>query len=288
MPVAAPADKRFRRSQVAPARRRNLRRSWRALVPAAVLVLGAGYAVYRGLGLVTSAPALRVTSVSVSGQARMALGDVLALTNELEGANIVTVDLEAWRERLLRLPWIESAAMRRVLPGTVQVFISERRPIGIGRLGDDLYLVDSSGVVIDEFGPPYAELDLPIIDGLGAGNREGGAVDAARAVLAGRLLAELDGRPDLARRISQIDVSDVRDAAVTFKGDTTVVRVGDSAFAERLESYLELAPALNERVQEIDYVDLRFDERVYVKPRTSRPAVRPAARSPVAGRVARR
>ena len=29
-----------------------------------------------------------------------------------------------------------------------------------------LYLVDASGDVIDEFGPQYAEFDLPIVDGL--------------------------------------------------------------------------------------------------------------------------
>jgi hypothetical protein len=29
---------------------------------------------------------------------------------------------------------------------------------------------------------------------------------------------------------------------------------------------VELAPALKQRVPEIDYVDLRFDERVYVRP----------------------
>jgi cell division protein FtsQ len=274
VPIPAPTDKRFRRSHVAPARRRLLRRNWWALVRAGVVLLVAFAAIYRGLDVITSAQALAVTRVAVSGQARMALGDVLALTEELKGENIVSVDLEAWRQRLLRLPWVEDAAMRRVFPHTVQVSISERRPIGIGRLGDDLYLIDSGGFVIDEFGPLYADLDLPIIDGLGAGNREGSAVDASRAVLAGRLLAQLERRPDLAGRISQIDVSDVRDAAVTFKGDTAVVRVGDDAFVERLQSYLELAPALMERVQEIDYVDLRFDERVYVKPRASRPLAR--------------
>jgi cell division septal protein FtsQ len=80
----------------------------------------------------------------------------------------------------------------------------------------------------------------------------------------------LEQRPDLARRVSQIDVSDLRDVTVTFKGDTTVVRVGDEAFAERIEQYLELAPALNQRVADIDYVDVRFNDRVYVKPVSSR------------------
>jgi cell division septal protein FtsQ len=47
-----------------------------------------------------------------------------------------------------------------------------------------------------------------------------------------------------------------------------MVRVGDDQFADRLQSYLDLAPALRERVPSIDYVDLRFGERVYVRPQS--------------------
>ncbi len=62
----------------------------------------------------------------------------------------------------------------------------------------------------------------------------------------------------------------MRDAVVVLKDDTALVHVGDEQFAERLQSYVELAPALRERVPEIDYVDLRFDERVYVRPSRGR------------------
>jgi cell division septal protein FtsQ len=64
-------------------------------------------------------------------------------------------------------------------------------------------------------------------------------------------------------------VSDVRDAVVLLKDDTTLIRIGDDQFAERLQSYIDLAPALRERVPDIDYVDLRFGERVYVRPQGS-------------------
>ena len=39
---------------------------------------------------------------------------------------------------------------------------------------------------------------------------------------------------------------------------------------ERVQSYIDLTPALRERIPEIDYVDLRFDERVYVRPSRGR------------------
>jgi cell division septal protein FtsQ len=70
--------------------------------------------------------------------------------------------------------------------------------------------------------------------------------------------------------VSQIDVTDPRDAVVLLKGETALIRLGDTNFSERIASYLDLKPALLGRVDEIDYVDLRFDERVYVGPRSSR------------------
>ena len=50
------------------------------------------------------------------------------------------------------------------------------------------------------------------------------------------------------------------------EGDTALLHLGEESFAERLQQYLDLGDALRERVNEIDYVDLRFPERLYVRP----------------------
>ena len=71
-------------------------------------------------------------------------------------------DLGAYRARLLDSPWVADAAFRRVLPSTIELSLTERAPMAIGRLGDQLFLVDAGGVIIDEYGPQYAQYDLPI------------------------------------------------------------------------------------------------------------------------------
>jgi cell division protein FtsQ len=274
MAVSAPTDKRFRRAHVTPAAKRGRVRMsrWRmayVAVLGAVLLVGA----YHVADLVVSTGALTVTRITVSGNTRLSRGEVLSLLDGLSGRNMLLVSLEEWRRKVLASPWVEDAAIRRVLPGTVDVVIAERQPMGIGRMGDVLYLLDQHGRVIDEFGPNHAEFDLPLIDGLAAARAGAGepAVDEARAALAMRLLASLQGRPDLAGRVSQIDVTDVRDAVVILKGDTALIRIGEDQFAERLQSYLDLAAALREKVPQIDYVDLRFGERVYVRPQAPGP-----------------
>jgi cell division septal protein FtsQ len=144
------------------------------------------------------------------------------------------------------------------------VSVVERYPIAVGRIGEELYLVDDRGTVIDEFGPRYSDLDLPILDGLDAVPGRVAELDERRAQLAAKLLVAVHAKPDLSRRISQLDVSDPHNAVVIVDGDTARVRLGEDRFLERLESYLDLAPTLREQVEDIDYVDLRFGQRVYV------------------------
>jgi cell division protein FtsQ len=279
-PVAAATDKRFRRAHVKPSRKRAVgaRQAWLAIRLAGVLALAA-YGGWRGVALVAESQALQVGHLVVRGHQRLAAGEVLALVDGLRGQNILTVRLDGWRERLLSSPWVQDATLRRVLPSTVEIVVRERTPMGVGRLGEALYLIDVTGTVVDEYGPAYADIDLPVIDGLAAAPRDGGPlVDPSRAELAARVMASVATRPEIARQVSQVDVSDLHNAVVILEGDTALLRLGDTEFVERLQQYLDLAPALRERMAGIDYVDLRFDERLYVRPQKQPAVVAQASR----------
>jgi cell division protein FtsQ len=277
---AAPADKRFRRAQVKPSGRRG--QVWRriALVAkSASLALVVSLALWRAVMLVAESPALQIAHIVLHGNDRLSRGEAMALLDDLHGQNILAVRLEDWRQRLMTSPWVEDAIVRRVLPNTLDVLVRERTPMGIARMGRDLYLVDQHGVVIDEFGPSYADLDLPVIDGLGPPPGEAEPVaDERRTALVARLLADVAGHEQLASRLSQIDVRDARDAVVLLDGDTVMLRLGDRDFADRLQDYLDVATALKDRMTAIDTVDLRFGERMYVRPGRDDGGPQPASR----------
>jgi len=265
-PVAVSADRRFHRAHVKPGRRRA---AWRSVV-----VVGTKYGVLLALVLfaasrvstfVSTSPLLRIDHIVMSGNQRVPTQAMSALLGGLHGENILSADLEAWRNRLLESPWIEDASFRRALPSTLEVMVRERIPIAIGRKGGQLSLVDERGAAIDAYGPQYANLDLPIVDGFGGGKGDD-AADAARGATAARLIMALRQQPAIADRLSQVDVSDVHNVTILLNDDSAELRVGDDHFLERVESYLSLSTALHQRVPEIDYVDLRFDGRVYVRP----------------------
>lgn len=265
-PVSAPADKRFRRAHVKPARRRGWTRLLTPLVFHGCAALLVAFAAYRTGAVVAHAPVLQIDRIVVTGNERLSSGEVLAVLTGLKGEHILWTDLSEWRRRLLASPWVRDAALRRLLPSTVEVTVWERTPVGIGRINGRLYLFDEHGAVIDEYGPQYAVLDLPIVDGLAAAGGPAGTADEARAAMAARVIAALRAQPAVARRVSQIDVADLRNARVILSGEPAVIYVGDDRFLQRLQSYLELSDTLHARVPEIDYVDLRFDGRIFVRP----------------------
>jgi cell division septal protein FtsQ len=297
MSVKVPAEKNFRRARTRarPVRRRKLRAlfSWRVARGLLIVTLIA-LAAYRAVSMVYHSTLFRVSRVRVQGNVLVSSGEVQAMVRDLQGAHILTADLARSRTDLLESPWLADVALRRVLPSTIDVFISERRPFGLCRQGGQLYLVARDGTLMDEFGPKYADFDLPIIDGLfprqsrsrvstASRPRSAPAADPARAALAASVVDALRPRAELIKTVSQIDVSNVHDAVVLLDDDPVLLHLGDERFRERLQSYLSIADALRARIADIDYVDLRFEQRVYVKPRGR--AAGTAMQLPAAGKT---
>ncbi len=273
--VAAPADKRFRRPDVRPGKRGRLGSIRRRVVRLVIFTVILGGVGLEASVLVLKTRALSIDRVVFHGNHRLSDGEVQALVTGLRGEGILGANLEKYRARLLDSPWVADARLRRVLPSTVEVTITERVPMAAARLGQQLYLVDGDGVIIDEYGSQYAEFDLPVVDGLASAPAGGQTlIDERRARFAGTVLDAATTRSTLKVRISQLDVSDVHDAVVVLEGDPTLLHLGDTQFAERLQRYLEMAPTLRDKFGDLDYVDLRFGDHIPLRPAHAPPVVK--------------
>lgn len=260
----------------------GVRRHWARLARGAALAGGLSFGGWAVATALPAAPFLAIDEIVVRGNEHLPDGEVLALMPGLRGAGILSVDLEEHRRRLSASPWLAAGTLRRLLPSTVEVFVTERRPVALARFGGGLFLLDASGAVVDGYGPRFAHFDFPIVDGLAEPGDRAPVVDPRRMALAARLLAELAHRPDVLGAVSQIDVADPLDAVVLLDDDVVLLHLGAERFLARLRLYAELAPVLRQEVRDIDEVDLRFDPRVIV-----RSAGRPvSARSGRAGGVA--
>ena len=80
----------------------------------------------------------------------------------LKGTNLFCIAIESLQVRLARTPWIKTVTVNRQLPHTLEIRISERRPVArLGHPRDDAqhFVVDDEGVVFPRV------RNLPMITG---------------------------------------------------------------------------------------------------------------------------
>ena len=102
-PVAAPADRRFHRSHVKPARRRQWRTASLRVTAVVLLSLACAYSAYRAGTWFVHSSVLQIRNIVVRGNAQLSAGEVLAVLSGLKGENIIWSDLQEYAERLRQL-----------------------------------------------------------------------------------------------------------------------------------------------------------------------------------------
>jgi cell division protein FtsQ len=201
----------------------------------------------------------RIASIEVKGNKFLSEGEVRELLGPAIGGNLISANLEGLRANLAASPWVGGAVVRRKLPNTLLVDVTERFPIALAET-DQLYVMDASGELIDLLGPRTADFDLPIIRGLSGVSVE---VRQDRARRANTLLDDLG---DLSAEVSEISVDRAGDLLVVLRGDGSVLKLAEPPYRKRVLSFLALRQKLRERCPDAEYFDLRFKDRIYAKP----------------------
>jgi len=162
-------------------RRRRRHPNWRrlALAVAAPALLGlallaplrdAGSSLWSArpsLDQFASLAGLGIEQVSVVGQHYTLDSDVFDALDLQHALSFASFDMVAARQRIERLPWVESADIARVYPGRLDVTLKERKAYALWRRGETTYLVDVGGRVLSPVRPDLAPR-LPRIAGQGA------------------------------------------------------------------------------------------------------------------------
>jgi cell division protein FtsQ len=227
------------------------------ILSSALLAASALYGAYAGghmpavIQAVTAHSGFAVDQVQVSGHRETSEIDVLGALRLDGWTSLVGFDVEAARERVAALPWVETASVRKIYPDTLEVGIAERKPFAIWQHGSGLSLIEASGHVIAPFsGGRFAA--LPLVLGIGA--------DKAAA----SFVRKVEGYPGLASRVKgYIRVAERRWDLRLENGITVKLpeRDEDAAINELLA--MDRENGLLSR--DILAVDLRLDDRVVVE-----------------------
>lgn len=152
-PMSPSMDPRIR-ARLIEVRRRQGRRRLRLLMAGLVgLALVAA-----GLAALHS-PLLAVRRVTVTGNHELSRAEVVAATGL--GHRTLMIDVQAGRmeQALDRLPWVDSASVRRLWPSTIRIGITERLAVAQVRLaGGNWVEVDPQGRVLAASATPWSRL----------------------------------------------------------------------------------------------------------------------------------
>ncbi|MGH9457573.1 MAG: cell division protein FtsQ/DivIB [Thermoanaerobaculia bacterium] len=198
-----------------------------------------------------------IQSIEISGVVHAPGGAIEAAAARWEGANLFRLDLDAIRTTLGANPWVGSVAVEKELPGTLHVAITERRPAALVARDGALWYVDAGGVVFAPLSPQIGDGDLPLVNGAGAAEIE------AAVTLLESLRANA---PDLYARVSQIEPRGAGGFAIWDRDlSTTVLVTPETAAKWRLVHAIARAEGWPDG--SVEYADVRFRDRIVIKPR---------------------
>jgi cell division protein FtsQ len=200
---------------------------------------------------VTSRSGFAIDNVRVVGNRQTSEIDVLGALGLDGWTSQIGFSAEAAREQVLALPWVETASVHKIYPGTVEIAIKEKTPYAIWQHGDELTLIQKDGGVIAPFsGGKFAS--LPLVVGIGAATGAAGIV------------AKVDRFPNLAGRVKGYVRVGGRRWDVTFDNGVTV-KLPEEGEDQAIADLARLDKEHSLLSRDIVAVDMRLENRLFVQ-----------------------
>ncbi|MBS0475363.1 MAG: FtsQ-type POTRA domain-containing protein, partial [Proteobacteria bacterium] len=163
------------------------------------------------------------------------------------------VDIDALRERLLGLSWVEDARVSRQLPDTLAIDIVERKPVAVLRKPDRLVLIDAGGHELQAVSEQRAKGKL-VIAGPGAGQQ----IEALNALLA--------AAPAMKPQVAEAEWVGNRRWNLTFKtGQVLALPEGEQSSAKALMTFARLDGVNRLLGGKALAFDMRAPDRIYFR-----------------------
>jgi cell division protein FtsQ len=184
------------------------------------------------------------------------------------GTTIWDVDAATIEARLLELPWIRTARVRRELPNRVVIRIREYRPLAIVRIDDaerSLFYLAADGRI---FAPVDRRdgRDLPYVSGLARADLEAGSGRGPQAIREALLaLAAAAVHASTFGPISEVHVDAERGVTMVPTTPAVPVHLGHGAFDAKLARAAEILPRWVDRQDDVRSVSCEFEDQVIVR-----------------------
>lgn len=196
--------------------------------------------------------------------------------------SVLRIPLDERRRQIETLPWVEQATVRRALPNTIEVDITERTPIAFLRDGNQMELVDVHGVILPR--PLKGDFHFPVITGMDA-NMPIEDREQRMKLFASFTLAAEQARAGAMEKVSEVDLTEAKDLRASISGlqggsalngspddqwsgsDAPIlVHFGDTDFENKFFTVLNDIGEWRSKAGRVESVDLRFNGEAVVNP----------------------
>ncbi|MBS2033279.1 MAG: FtsQ-type POTRA domain-containing protein [Deltaproteobacteria bacterium] len=193
----------------------------------------------------TTSPTFAIHTIELRGNRHAASDELVRLSGLVPGGNLFAADVDAAEAALQGEPWIKAVEVRRKLPDSISIRVTEREPALLVAL-DKLYVADVDGTLFKR-AQAGDSLDLPVVTGLPRQQfQEQRAAGEAKLrevldVLAGYRGRALDGR----YRIQEINLDadeglSLQLAPIGSPTELQTVKLGEAPFDDKLEKLATL------------------------------------------------
>jgi cell division septal protein FtsQ len=114
------------------------------LLAALGALAGAVYAGRLGMARVVASPRFALQQMRIGPATHLGRDQIVALAGVAAGDRLLALDTDVVAARLTKHPWIAAARVRRELPSTLVIDVTERRAAAVAVIGA-LYLIDEGG-----------------------------------------------------------------------------------------------------------------------------------------------
>ncbi|MBF0330236.1 MAG: cell division protein FtsQ/DivIB [Nitrospirae bacterium] len=200
---------------------------------------------------------MKVTDMSYSGLQHLKGEDLSVLIRTGKGEELFGSSGSDIYRRLKKSPWVKDAAIRRDLSGRLSVKVQEAVPGSILKLYESDYLVSEDGVVLEKISD--SAIFLPVIKDIDPAKSR----DAFKTAV--DLVRTLHAKGAISYK-GLIEVAGQRPEEITLTFDNIRIRIGAGDFEKKLERLKFVRDEIEKRNMNVDYIDLRFSNKVIVKP----------------------